>query len=129
MLAEVRIGSWLCENASTLDVDRRSYSFRTVLAVKLASAFNLENELKNVILAVFRSFAFSHSQGHLQTCPAQDGVSASPLKADNRARGQHARYGPTAVVSVPEVALSTGHELINLISEASASDDIVGRLL
>jgi hypothetical protein len=31
--------------------------------------------------------AFSHSQGHLQTCPAQDGVSASPPKADIRASG------------------------------------------
>jgi hypothetical protein len=49
----VWFGSWLCENARTLDGDRRSYSFKTVLVVKLASAFNLENELKNVILAVF----------------------------------------------------------------------------
>jgi hypothetical protein len=27
--------------------------------------------------------------GHLQTCPALDGMSASPLKADIGARGQH----------------------------------------
>jgi hypothetical protein len=47
-----------------LDGDRRSNSFKTVLAVDLASAFNMENELKNVVLAVFRSFTFSHSQGH-----------------------------------------------------------------
>jgi hypothetical protein len=34
--------------------------------------------------------------GHLQTCPAQNGMSASPLKADIAASGQHIRYGPFA---------------------------------
>ena len=34
--------------------------------------------------------------GHLQTCPAQDDMSASPLKADIRASGQHVRYWPFA---------------------------------
>lgn len=29
---KVRFGSWLCENTSTLKGDRRSYSFKTVLA-------------------------------------------------------------------------------------------------
>ena len=29
---EVRFGSWLCENAKTLNGDRRSYSSKTVLA-------------------------------------------------------------------------------------------------
>jgi hypothetical protein len=61
---DVRFGSWLCENAKTLERDRRSYSSKTVLALKLANAFNLDDELKNVILVVFRSFAFLHSQGH-----------------------------------------------------------------
>jgi len=37
---EVRDGSWLCENAKTLDGDRRSYSSKTVLAINLASALN-----------------------------------------------------------------------------------------
>jgi hypothetical protein len=59
-----RFGSWLCENAKTLERDRRSYSSKTVLALKLANAFNLDDELTNVILVVFRSFAFLHSQGH-----------------------------------------------------------------
>jgi hypothetical protein len=36
--------------------------------------------------------------GHLQTCPAQEGMSASPLKADIRASGQHVRCGPKAEV-------------------------------
>jgi hypothetical protein len=34
------------------------------------------------------------AQGHLQTCPAQDGTSASPLKADIRASVHHVGYGP-----------------------------------
>ena len=35
----------------------------TVLALKLASALNLDDKLKNEILVAFRFFAFSHSQG------------------------------------------------------------------
>jgi hypothetical protein len=31
--------------------------------------------------------------GPLQTCPAKDGMSASPLKAEIGACGQHVRYG------------------------------------
>jgi hypothetical protein len=50
---DVRVGSWLCENAKTLDGDRRSYSSKTVLAIELASTLNIKNELKNVILAAF----------------------------------------------------------------------------
>jgi hypothetical protein len=50
-------------------------------------------ELKNIILRRVSIFEFSHSQGHLQTCPAQAGMSASPLKADIRASGQHIRQG------------------------------------
>ncbi|WP_210419223.1 hypothetical protein, partial [Bradyrhizobium sp. NAS80.1] len=64
MARRVRFGSWLCENTKTLERDRKSYSSETVLALKLASAFNLADELKNVILVVFQSFAFLHSQGH-----------------------------------------------------------------
>ena len=33
--------------------DRRSYSSKNVLTLKLASILNSENELKNVILAAF----------------------------------------------------------------------------
>ena len=61
-----RNGSWLCEKAKTLERDRRSYPSKTVLWLKLASAFNIDDELKNVILVVFRSFAFFHSHGHFR---------------------------------------------------------------
>jgi hypothetical protein len=59
---DVCCGSWLCENTKTLERDRKSYSSETVLTLKLASAFNLDDELKNVILVVFQSFAFLHSE-------------------------------------------------------------------
>jgi len=36
-----------------LEGDRRNYSSKTVLALKIASAFTSESELKNVILAAF----------------------------------------------------------------------------
>src|ERR1700756_4109684 len=63
MAGGVCSGSWSCENAKTRDLDRRGYSSETPLALNRASALNLTNELKNVILAAFRSFAFPHSQG------------------------------------------------------------------
>ncbi|OKO66911.1 hypothetical protein AC630_41080, partial [Bradyrhizobium sp. AS23.2] len=59
-----RNGSWLCDNPKTLERDRRTYSSKIVLALRLAGAFNLDGELKNAILVVFRSCAFLHSQGH-----------------------------------------------------------------
>src|SRR4029434_10988365 len=63
----VRLGSWLCENAKTLNRDRRSYSSKTVLVAQRASGFNLEIELKNIILRRVSIFEFLHSQGHIGT--------------------------------------------------------------
>ena len=54
----VREGSWLCENAKTLNRDRRSYSSKTVLIAQRASGFNLEIELKNIILRRVSIFEF-----------------------------------------------------------------------
>jgi len=59
----VRYGSWLCENAKTLNHDRRSYSSTIVLVAQRASAFNLGMELKNIILRRVSIFEFLHSQG------------------------------------------------------------------
>jgi hypothetical protein len=36
--------------------------------------------------------------GHLQTCAAQDGMSASPLKADIIGRERDIRFGPIAEI-------------------------------
>jgi hypothetical protein len=33
---------------------------------------------------------------HLQTCPARDGMTASPLEADIRASDRHVRLVPTS---------------------------------
>ena len=65
--ANVRLGSWLCKNAKTLNRDRRSCSSKTALVLQLASEFNLEAELKNIILVAFRFFEFLHSQGREPT--------------------------------------------------------------
>jgi hypothetical protein len=62
---DVCYGFWLCENTRRLGGDRTSYSCKTVSEVKLASAFNLENELKNAILAGFDPFAFLRSRGQM----------------------------------------------------------------
>lgn len=46
-------GSWLCETPARLRAIEKLIRSRPVLAVKLASAFNLESELRNVVLAGF----------------------------------------------------------------------------
>src|SRR5258705_3866861 len=60
---DVGDGSWLCENAKTLNRDRRSYSSKTFLVAQRASGFNLEIELKNITLRRVSIFEFLHSQG------------------------------------------------------------------
>jgi hypothetical protein len=60
---DVRCGSWLCENAKTLNRDRRTCSSKTVLVAQRASGFNLEIGLKNIILRRVSIFEFLHSQG------------------------------------------------------------------
>jgi len=61
--AQDRFGSRLCENAKTLNRDRTSYSFRTILGAHTASQFNFEIELENIILVELQVFKFSHSLG------------------------------------------------------------------
>jgi hypothetical protein len=60
LFAAVRLWPRLCENAKTLNRDRTSYSFEIVLGAQIASPFNFENELKNIILVALRVFEFSH---------------------------------------------------------------------
>jgi hypothetical protein len=59
----VRVGSWSCKNAKRLKRDRISYSSKTALAVHHAIEFNLEVELKNIILVAFRYFEFYKAKG------------------------------------------------------------------
>jgi hypothetical protein len=71
---DVAFGSWLCENAETLNRDRRSYSSKTVLVAQRASGFNLEIELKNIILRRVSIFEFLHSQGQKAKYPLRADV-------------------------------------------------------
>jgi hypothetical protein len=59
----VRLGSRLCENAKAINRDRTSYTFKTVSYAHIASAFNFEIEIKNIILVALRIFEFSHGLG------------------------------------------------------------------
>ena len=80
----VRKGSWLCENAKTLDRDRTSYSFNAAMAAQTASPFNFEVELKNIILAALRVFEFSHSLGpyrRLGRIPGRTSHELGPLNS------------------------------------------------
>jgi hypothetical protein len=61
-----------------LNRDRRNYSSKTALVAQLASEFNLEVELKNIILVAFRFFEFLHSQGQTQKSGRAIGKSALP---------------------------------------------------
>lgn len=76
---DVRLGSWLCENAKMLNRDGRSYSSKTVLIAQRAGGFNLEIELKDIILRRVSIFEFSHSQGQKRKSRPCGGVSALPL--------------------------------------------------
>jgi hypothetical protein len=51
----------------TLNSDRRSYLSKTVLVAQRESGFNLEIELKNIILRRVSIFEFLHNQGHKLT--------------------------------------------------------------
>jgi hypothetical protein len=93
-----RKGSWLCENAKTLNRDRRSYSSKTVLVAQHASGFNFEIELKNIILRRVSILEFLHSQGHSQTCPAQDSSTCFITALSNRCPTT-ARASPLASVT------------------------------
>ena len=78
-LPNVRLGSWLCENAKTLNRDRRTCSSKTVLVAQRASGFNLEIDLKNIILRRVSIFEFLHSQGQkLASIGATGGVRWAP---------------------------------------------------
>jgi hypothetical protein len=53
----------LCENAKAINRDRTSYSFKTVSSAHIASAFNFEIAIKNIVLVALRTFEFSHGLG------------------------------------------------------------------
>src|ERR1700694_1721751 len=95
----VRLGSWLCENAKALNRYKRSYSSKTVSGIQFENTFDLEIELKNVILVAFQFFAFSHSQGQFRKSALVTARSALPPGADIVSLATHVRFAPTAAVN------------------------------
>jgi hypothetical protein len=94
--ANVRYGSWLCENAKPLNRDRRSYSSKTVLVAQRANGFDLEIELKNIILRRVSIFEFLHSQGHQRSSGGIRARSAHPWTTDMQRLLQHVGFVPDA---------------------------------
>jgi hypothetical protein len=109
----VRNGSWLCENAKTLNRDRRSYSSKTVLVAQRASGFNLEIELKNIILRRVSIFEFLHSQGHSRHFGRRPTSSSLPLETDIVRAVRHVSKVPEAVInrSLATKGPAAGHGL------------------
>jgi hypothetical protein len=93
------MGPWLCENAKTLNRDRRSYSSKTVLVAHRASGFNLEIELKNIILRRVSIFEFLHSQGQIRKSGRATGQSALPSRTDVASRACQVRKVPDSDIA------------------------------
>jgi len=92
---DVRFGSWLCKNAKRLKRDRISYSSKTALVVQHAIEFNLEVELKNIILVAFRYFEFLHSQGQKRRSDRGPATSGLPQSTDIVIPSRLVRFVPT----------------------------------
>ena len=126
-LPTVRFGSWLCENAKTLNRDRRSYSSKTVLVAQRASGFNLEIELKNIILRRVSNFEFLHSQGQTQKSGRATGKSALPPRAASRKSNNMSAFHSEANVDrnishVRKVPSSDIHRLHSITLSARAAN-------
>jgi hypothetical protein len=91
----VRVGSWLRKKAKRLKRDRISYSSKTALVVQHAIEFNLEVELKNIILVAFRYFEFLHSQGQKRRFDRASLTSGPPRSADICRVHRHGSKVPT----------------------------------
>jgi hypothetical protein len=50
-----------CENAKTLDYDRRSHLYSAALDAHITCRFSFEIDFQNFILVALRAFVFSHS--------------------------------------------------------------------
>jgi hypothetical protein len=57
------LGLGCVKTRKALNRYRRSYSSKTVSGIQFENTFDLEIELKSVILIAFQFFAFLHSQG------------------------------------------------------------------
>ena len=55
------------ENAKAINRGRTSYSFKAFSCAHIASAFNFEIEIKNIVIVALRTFEFSHRLGQYRT--------------------------------------------------------------
>jgi len=69
---------------------------KTVSGIQFENTFDLEIELKNVILVEFRFFAFLHSQGQNLKSAFVIARSALPPTTDKRRLHRHVGFVPLA---------------------------------
>src|SRR5258708_3821371 len=96
--------------------DRRNYSPKTALVAQLASEFNLEVELKNIIFIAFRFFEFLHSQGQNRKSRPTCRMSVLPPGADLERPLRHVRKVPLPDSCTAAKGLSTPRKAVNIPS-------------
>jgi hypothetical protein len=85
MVRAVRPLRWLSMARCCARIDSR------LDTAKMGSDGRVEVHHTRLLAVIGVRKTFPHGLGHLQTCPAQDGMSASTLKAGIRASGRHVR--------------------------------------
>ena len=70
LIAVMAMSEWVLavKTAKTLKRDKRNYSSKTALVAQLAIEFNLEVELKNIILVAFHILSFYTARVKKTTC-------------------------------------------------------------
>jgi hypothetical protein len=89
-----------CENAKTLNRDRRSYSSKTALVAQGASGLNLEIGLKNIILRCVSIFEFLHGRGHSRRFDRTTATFGLPPATDTVSAGRQVCFGPAGDVKL-----------------------------
>ena len=90
-------GSWLCENAKTLNRDRRTCSSKTILVAQRASGFN-RDQLKYITLRRVSIFEFLHSHGQIRKSGRATRQPALPSRTGIISRAYEVRKVPTGDV-------------------------------
>ena len=131
--AHGRYGSWPCKNAKKLNRDRKNYSSKTDLVARLASEFNLEVQLKNIILVAFRFSQFLHTQGQTQKSGYSIGRSALPRMTEmprdylKRKKGDLSRHYSISSSAATRMACGTSRPSVFAVLVLMTSSNLVGR--
>jgi len=94
--AQVRYGSWLCQNSSTRRRRRNILKELHIRESKILHTTMFDALMKNCFFYISRMYEFLHRLGHDQTSRHHLGLSALPLKADKRVRSYFVRFVPKA---------------------------------